>query len=1015
MDGSPRKTFKLITKNMTIIPPWHQVMLPVEIQGRPPSEGTYFVNSVEWLTKKCGIMAAAGVVDITNFPEQILVTNMSKLPYTIRPNRQIAFLTPIENSGPYECLLVETLGDAVPPAALPELETNATWNLTQVKQRYRPKLEALLNKYHDELCGTPSRPIGRYNKSEVPVPTRADAKPVFLQPRPMAPVQEKFVKEELEKYLDLGFISPSTSSWASPVVVVKKKGGNFRMCIDYRRLNEVLTKDVYPMPRTEDTLHAMHGANFFSVMDLKSGYHQLPVKPEDRKKTAFSTKFGLFEFNMLPFGLAHAPAAFQRIMDAILQGLKWESCLVYLDDIIIFSPTFEQHLKHLEAVFQRLTDAGLTINPSKCQFCVPEVKYLGHLVSAAGVRTSPEYNEAVRSFARPTTARQVKQFIGLTGYYRRFILGYAELAAPLFPLVDEKIPFKWNADAERAFTNLKEKLMSPPILAHPDYSKSFTIQTDASSIAIGAILSQTIDGKDHIVDSVSRILNTAERNYSATDRECLAVVWAVEKFRHYVYGSHFIIQTDHSALTHMKTAKDPHHRLARYAMILSEYDYQVIHRSGKLSDNVDTLSRYRYEETPCTTETQTPASEQSEQKEALREAEEVYTVNIDKLTHRNNRRAANDQEATHRNNETTMRAAHCITGHGALQPTRHMLKNFPGWQGSAKVIQQFLDKCEVCRKINQRRLQVQSQPIVVEQPFERIQIDMVGPLPATPSGNTLIITAIDCFTGFAITEAVPNKTAETIVNFLLKSVFTVFGFPLTIQSDQGTEFANALVKNLMDRNEVKQSLSSPYHPQSNGAVERLNQTLTSKLAKLCAEDRQNWDKYVPAATFAYNVSYKEKLKVSPYEAMFGRPFVFWGQDPVVLGLLPSAGPSVHQPEESGRRSERIAAYQELVRQRIRQAAEDVIGKESHRRQPDYLEIGQVVDIRIRQRDGKLGDRWDGPYYIRAKGTRGAYSLEGLDGSAAQANVNDIRPCCSDEDAASREEGGTVGAATGPPI
>ena len=1006
----PKKDFKLVARSATIIPPWNEVMLPIELRGKPPREGCYLVNQMDWLIKKHGIMTAAGILETTNFPDRILITNMSNLPYTVAANQQIAFLTPVENSGPYECLFVESQEDAVPPPSLPDLKIDAFWKTDKVDQQYRHKLETLLTKHRDRLCGTSERPIGKYTKGQIDVPTVAGAKPVFIPPRRTSPVQEKFVNTELKKYQDFDLISPSVSSWASPLVIARKKDGNFRMCVDYRKLNEVVIKDVYPMPRIDDSLHTMHGAKFFSVMDLKSGYHQLPIKPEDRWKTAFSTKFGLFEFNTLPFGLTHAPAAFQRVMDAVLHGLRWEFCLVYLDDIIIFSPTFEKHLEHLELVFERLEDAGLTINASKCQFCVPEVKYLGHLVSAAGVKASPERNEELRNFLRPTSPRQVKQFLGLVGYYRRFILGYSDIAAPLFPLTSEKTPFIWTAEAEKAFNILKEKLLSPPILAHPDYTKPFTIQTDASSKAIGAILTQKVEGNDVIVDTASRILNSAERNYSATDRECLAVVWAVEKFRHYIYGSHFTIQTDHSALTHMKTARDPHHRLARYAMILSEYDYDIVHRSGKANSNVDTLSRYGYEEGSEEGNIQARTREHLEQRDVTQRVEEVYAIISENESPQEEAITLENQKTSQEANEKMISSAHIITGHGALQPTKHMLRNFPDWQGSVSDIQRFLDKCKLCQKFNQRRMQVQSQPLVVEQPFERVQIDMIGPIPNATSGNTMIITAIDCFTGFAITEAVPDKSAETIVNFLVKSVFAVFGFPRIIQSDQGTEFANALVKNILERNEITQSLSSPYHPQSNGAVERLNQTLVTKLAKLCAHDRENWDKYVPAATLAYNLSYKEKLKASPFEVMFGRSFVYWGRNPVIVGLLHSQGPNPHQQEETVRRSERIVAYQELLRQRIRKAAEEVVRKEAHLRQPDYLEIGDVVSIRIRQRDGKTGERWDGPYYVRTKGTKGSYSLEGLDGSITQANISDVRVDQDDEDVASGKEGDTVGTA-----
>ena len=323
----PRDAFRLVSRDSIRVPPWHQAMLPIEVQGKPSREGTYLIKPAESVVKRYGIIAAAGVVDMTNLPKQILVTNMSKHTYTIPPKQQIAFLSPISAPNSHESFLTENFSDALPPSVLPEIETNPQWNCDQINVQHRPKVKALLDKYYDKLCGTKDRHIGQYKYGETSIPTEPGARPISIQPRRLAPAQEKFVKEELEKYLSLGFISPSTSSWASPIVVVKKKDGGYRLCVDYRKLNETIVKDVYPMPRTDGSPHAIHGAKFFSVMDLKSGYHQLPLKSEDKKKTAFSTKFGLFEFNTLPFGLTNAPAAFQRMMDAILHGLKWESCL----------------------------------------------------------------------------------------------------------------------------------------------------------------------------------------------------------------------------------------------------------------------------------------------------------------------------------------------------------------------------------------------------------------------------------------------------------------------------------------------------------------------------------------------------------------------------------------------------------------------------------------------------------------------------------------------------------------
>ena len=378
--------------------------------------------------------------------------------------------------------------------------------------------------------------------------------------------------------------------------MVKKKDGTVRFCIDYRRLNDVTVPDQYPLPRIDDVLDALEHGRYFSVIDLKAGYWQIPMRGEDAAKTAFRTADGLFEFTVMPFGLRNAPATFQRLMDVVFSGLKWQGLLVYLDDIIIYSKDVEHHLAVFEQVLVRLSDAGLKLNPKKTTLVSREVNYLGHVVSADGVRPDPKKVKAVMQLLPPTSVREVRSFLGLAGYYRRFIDGFAALATPLYALTKKQARFEWKEPQQVAFESLKTRLCEAPILAYPRRDRAFVLDCDASDEAAGAVLTQVDeDGDEVVVQYASYTFTGAEQRWPTMEKEAYAVVWAMNVFRPYLLGRSFTVRTDNSATSFLKQARQP--KLQRWAVALSEYDYVVKHRPGKLHSHVDALSRLPVEGT----------------------------------------------------------------------------------------------------------------------------------------------------------------------------------------------------------------------------------------------------------------------------------------------------------------------------------------------------------------------------------------------------------------------------------
>ena len=368
------------------------------------------------------------------------------------------------------------------------------------------------------------------------------------------PAVQREEMAQVQQMLSSSVIRPSNSPWASPVVMVKKKDSSLRFCVDFRQLNAATVKDAHPIPRIDDLLDALHGSRWFSTLDLKSGYWQVPIQERDKEKTAFRTSSGqLFEFNQVPFGLCNAPATFSRLMDHALAGLHWETCLFYLDDIIVFAATWEEHLDRLRQVFERLRHAKLKLGADKCTFAAREVSYLGHRVTEEGLLPDPSLLAAIRGINTPPPPPEVRSFLGLAGYYQRYVKNFAAIAGPLQTLTRKDAVFHWSPDCQDAFNHLKTLLTTSPITAFPDFSLPFRLYTDASTAGLGAILVQVREGKECIICCASRSLNQAEKAYPATKLECLTIVWAVTKFRPYLMSIPFEVYTDHYTLQWLKT------------------------------------------------------------------------------------------------------------------------------------------------------------------------------------------------------------------------------------------------------------------------------------------------------------------------------------------------------------------------------------------------------------------------------------------------------------------------------
>lgn len=571
-----------------VIPPGHEVVFEGLLEGHwdvsDCSPG--LIEAEPSLLENTGLLVASAVVEVGGPSVTLMVANVTDDPIEVGKGTTVGRLQPAVLV-PEEAARPPTNG--MVPGHLQGMIADAAPALTDTQLTV---LTELIARNQDVFVG-PDGKLGRTTLVKHHIDT-GDTRPIKQRLRRVSDTKRKVIEEEVGKMLEQDIIAPSNSAWASPVVLAKKKGGNgVRFCLDYRMLNQVSRKDAYPLPNIGECMDALSGAQWFCTLDLASGYWQVELEDASKDKTAFTTHKGLYHFNVLPFGLTNAPATFERLMEHVLRGLQWEKCLLYLDDIIIVGKTFEETVENFEAVLARLRGAGLKLKPSKCCLMRRKVAFLGHIVSPEGVSCDPEKVSEVADWETPQNLTELRAFVGLATYYRKFVPGFARVAEPLTALTRKGVPYEWTPSCEQAFQALKQKLVEAPILAYPspDPDAPFVLDTDASDMALGAVLSQVQGGTERVIAYASKTLSAPQRNYCTTYKELLAVVLFVKHFKHYLSGRKFTIRTDHSSLRWLINFRDAEGMVARWITYLSTFDFEIVHRRGTSHGNADGLSR----------------------------------------------------------------------------------------------------------------------------------------------------------------------------------------------------------------------------------------------------------------------------------------------------------------------------------------------------------------------------------------------------------------------------------------
>ena len=769
------------------------------------------------------------------------------------------------------------------------------------------------------------------------------ARPIWSRPYRLPLSKKKFVEQEIDKLLRLRIIEPSCSPWAAPLVIVPKTmvcpetgevlhNADFRMCCDYRRLNEVTLNDAGPLPSIQEIYDGLQGSKIFSKLDLKSGYYQVEMDEESKEKTAFVCHRGQYQFRRMPFGLRCAPPRFQRMMNVLFHDLIGVSIFIYLDDIIIFSTSPEEHEKHLRQVFERLKEHRLTLKPSKCEFFLPEVKMLGFIISGDGLRADPEKIAAITKLPPPTSVTEVRSFLGAVNYHRKLINNYAQLEKPLRELTRKHQRWKWTQVEQHAFDRLKEALISSDVMAHPDPNKKYKLYTDASAYALGGILVQTDDdGIDRPIQYVSKAFDKRQQHWPAIQREGFALVYCIKKLQPYLHGAEFHCYTDHKPLKVLFTNENKNTSIQKWSIYLSEMGAKISYHEGRKNTRADWLSRLKYHNTLATpsdlnvvtaddqlyqelVEIAALEDELIQEENLITDLADIYKdsdkhlipwnyFGLDKLAIMEEQKTLPQYKYGLEEvddyividgllytlrppsqcrdiyprlvlppsaQKAVIRKCHTEVGHMSVNKTLSRLHELYSWPMMRAQTYQVIKNCARCQVHSERRERPHPTWMpVARYPNQIISIDFVGPFAASPEGNKYLITCIDHLTGWIVTKPVPTKETHHMLKFFELDYNPTYGIPEIVIADNAFRCETTL-KPYLEALLVDLRFISPHHPQSNAKVERCHRTLKQMIRKICNAKFSDWENALGPSLLAYRTAVSSTTKYSPFYLTFGR-------------------------------------------------------------------------------------------------------------------------------------------------
>ncbi|CAL8989416.1 unnamed protein product [Prunus brigantina] len=861
----------------------------------------------------------------------------------------------------------------------------ATVRIDTVEKEVQPvprAVEAVLKEFADVMPKELPNTLPPRREVDHAIELEPGAKPPAKAPYRMAPPELEELRKQLKQLLDAGYIQPSKAPYGAPVLFQKKREGTLRLCIDYRALNKVTIKNKYPIPLIADLFDQLGGARYFTKLDLRSGYYQVRIAPGDEPKTACVTRYGSYEFLVMPFGLTNAPATFCTLMNKVFHPFLDKFVVVYIDDIVVYSNSLEEHLEHLQRVFKVLRENELYVKKEKCSFAQNEVEFLGHKIRGGQLLMEEGKVRAIQEWEPPTKVPELRSFLGLVNYYRRFIKGYSAIAAPLTDLLKKNRTWQWTPQCQHAFDELKKALMEEPVPRLPDLSKPFEVHTDASDFAIGGVLMQ--DG--HPLAFESRKLNDTERRYTVQEKEMTAVVHCMRTWRHYLLGSQFVVKTDNVATSYFQSQQKLSPKQARWQDFLAEFDYQLEYKQGKTNVVADALSR----KAVLAAVAQPQSSLMQRIREGLLHDPQAKSL-LELVKDGKTRRFWLDDGVLYATGKRVyvprwdnlrrelLKECHDSkwAGHPGTHRTLALMSEAYYWPQMREDVDSFVRTCLVCQQ--DKTLQKQPggllEPLpVTTRPWESLSMDFIVSLPKS-EGCGSILVVVDRFTKYATFIPAPaDCNAEETARLFLKHVVKYWGIPKSIISDRDTRFTGKLWTELFKLLGSQLNFSTSFHPQTDGQTERVNALLELYLRHYVSANQRNWAKLMDVAQFSYNLQRSESTGSSPFELATGQQPMT--PNTVVSGYTGSSPAAYKTAKEWQVTNELARAQLEKATRKMKKWAD------KHRRDVVF-QPGDMVFVKLNPSQHKstrrlhkaLLRRYEGPFPIIRSVGRVAYRVE----------------------------------------
>ena len=1040
LDDHTFYTSMVKTAHTISLPPRSEIKCFVKARKQKSkiSEKPYLISQIASgkLDDYPGIFVMEGIVNVHStrkFP--ILLVNSTNARVTLKRNTFIAEIQEAGEICSIQSDILNEINQQMDPDNQSSTEQN---NPLDIPAEYKIPLQNLIKKY-DNIFSKSDTDLGRTTLTEMKIELEHDT-PVNVYPYKI-PLQKREAAENIiQDLLKAGVVRHSNSPYNAPSLILRRPNSNkYRFVNDFREINKITRPLGAPLESIDEILASLGQARFISTLDIKSAYHTIPIRESDRYKTAFSALHYHLEYNVCAFGQLNSGRAFNQFMSQVLSGIKGKYCLNWSDDCICYSQTFQAHLDHLESIFKRFQNAGIKLNLEKCKFLQPSIDYVGYTIDKNGLHPNQNKINAINEIQVPTNLKSVRGFIGVCSFFRKFIYKFSDLAEPLINLTRKNVKFHWTQECQKAFESLKQALMTEPVLAFPDLNKQFHLYTDASDIGIGSVLVQVHDGIPKPVHYFSCSLSKTQRKYPTIERECLGLVRALQHFDYLLADTPipFIVYTDHAPLQYLLTQKKSNNRkLQTWSVILSAYNCKIQYIRGSKNLLADYFSRYAFKNTQnhvAVINTNKfdvfarPSSNSSSPSEAenintptldipgdfdivaAQRADEAINNIINKLS--DNTASETTKErfillenvlyyiSTHTTHldlrlvipETIRKPIihhlHDENSHIGTEKTYNLLKQRYYWRNMFQDIADHVSRCVTCntRQINTNKVPIQNTHIP-EFCFDSIAIDTSGPYEETSQGNKYIVSVICLFSSYVEAFSVKDKTAQTIANILLSEIFPRYGMCRHLVSDNGTEYANTVMTDLLSQFNIKHIKITPYNAKANGKIERFHRIMHDLLAKhMFEKSDKEWDKYLPFVLSAIRTSTSKATGYSPH-------FLLYKQEPLlpIDNILKPR--TIYFGDEPHKLDiQRMHIAYNIARKNILKSQEKSLKYHNRNARPNPIDVGSLVYLWNSGKDSKHASTWIPYFTVIAKNSNKSYIIKNvLNNKTRRAHIDHLK-------------------------